>query len=181
MIQSWVELSLSQHCTESSAYAWFNISPQHDNYPVILVWETLLFIKVMWGKNVMLCKCKSNLMPATSLNRVGTEECLPRYNALSFLANSLYRLRESGKREDSSWTFGRGMLSHSWLIYNSSCLTVLVLFISWDVPNVSNWSQVLTVGRSLQHPDLSRIKPCCYKRSSGVQPLSCWNMQALPW
>lgn len=65
------------------------------------------------------------LMAATQLKKVGTGPYLLLCSILSLLTTVC---KHMGTKESSCWTFGREMF-RSWLIWDSSCSTVLGLFI----------------------------------------------------
>jgi len=94
-----------------------------------------------------------SLMAATRLIKVGTGPCFP---LCSIPSSSNNICKHLGTEETSCWTFGRGMLSHSCPIEDSSCSAVLDVFRWWNI-----W----TAGRSVQQLDSSATKPRCWNRS----------------
>ena len=96
-----------------------------------------------------------NLMASAHLKKVGAGLCFLLCCAASpLLLTSV--CKHLGTEVTSCRTFGRGMLSHTCLILDSSCSAVPSLLCC-----VFGWWKLWIAGGSVQHPDSSTTKPRC--------------------
>lgn len=104
-------------------------------------------------------------MAATHLQEDGTGPCLPLFGILLRTVHKHLKTEGTG-----CWTFGRGMLSHSCLMYYCGCSIVLGLlehFFCLDAPNDFSWWEIWATGGLFKRPDSSDMK--------WIKVFHCWR------